>query len=248
VKPESRENYHQEEVELSPEQSNNLQAFAIRNGLMFDTLILAGWALLLASYNQSQDVVFGATMTGRSAPLSGIGSMIGMFINTLPLRVQITPDLSLITWLKKIQSEKEEVSHYEYSQLTLVQKWSGISKGRPLFDSVVVFDDCPLDTAVGPNNKDSNTGQRVNYSEPLYYPLTLIVTRGVKLSFYIAGNSYYFDPSGVKKVLQYFIFTLLDLAKNNDINVRCCEAIFNNAEREGKLLAATEFELSRELT
>ena len=90
------------------------------------------WALLLSRYSGEEDVAFGATVSGRPPDLAGVESMVGLFINTLLVRVQVATDDSLLPWLKRLQSQMVELRQYEYSPLVEVQRWSEIPRGLPL--------------------------------------------------------------------------------------------------------------------
>ena len=85
-------------------------------------------------------MIFGATVSGRPPELAGVESMVGLFINTLPVRVQVAADESLLPWLKRLQSQMVELRQYEYSPLVEVQRWSEIPRGLPLFESILAFE------------------------------------------------------------------------------------------------------------
>src|SRR5262249_2150115 len=134
------------------------------------------WALLLSRYSGEEDVVFGTTVSGRSAPLPGIESMVGLFINTLPLRVAVPPDIPLVRWLKDIQETNSELLQHEHVPLAEVQSWSSVPRGLPLFESILVFQNYPVDTVVDRDFLGSiplriQVGRGV---DALNYPLALI--------------------------------------------------------------------------
>jgi amino acid adenylation domain-containing protein/non-ribosomal peptide synthase protein (TIGR01720 family) len=103
-----------------------------------NTFIQGAWALLLSRYSGERDVVFGVLVSGRPPDLEGVERMIGMFVNTLPLRVTVEPRRPLRDWLAEIQQQQVEARRYEYSPLMLVQRWASIPSGTPLFESMVV--------------------------------------------------------------------------------------------------------------
>ena len=106
-----------------------MQRFAQRHQLTQNTLVQGAWALLLSSLSRREDVVFGVVVSGRSAQVAEVESMVGLFINTLPARATITADAELTVWLKQLQAQQTEISQYEYSPLARVQAWSEVEPG-----------------------------------------------------------------------------------------------------------------------
>ena len=94
-----------------------------------------------------KDIVFGATVSGRPTELENVESMIGLFINTLPIRVVVNPGDSLISWLQQLQNQELEIRQYEYSPLVEIQRWSEVPRDLPLFDSILVFENYPVDSS-----------------------------------------------------------------------------------------------------
>src|SRR6185369_6929678 len=112
-----------------------------------NTVIQAAWAILLSRYSGERDVVFGTTLSGRPPDLTGVERMVGLFINTLPMRVEVRPDEPIPTLMRRVQERLSKMREYEYSPLTNIQGWSEVPRGSRLFDSIVVFENYPLDTA-----------------------------------------------------------------------------------------------------
>ncbi|MFJ3451672.1 non-ribosomal peptide synthase/polyketide synthase, partial [Pseudomonas sichuanensis] len=109
-----------------------------------NTLVQAAWLLLLQRYTGQQAVCFGATVAGRPASLAGADEMLGLFINTLPIIHQPTPQASLGQWLQALQAHNLEVRDHEHASLADIQRWSG-QGGQALFDSILVFENYPVD-------------------------------------------------------------------------------------------------------
>ncbi|MEM6935913.1 MAG: condensation domain-containing protein, partial [Pseudomonadota bacterium] len=89
---------------LSPQLTADLNAFAQRHHLTLNTLIQGAWALLLSRYSDTSDVVFGSTVSGRPPTLPGAESIVGLFINTVPVRVALSLEMPLLSWLQNIQA------------------------------------------------------------------------------------------------------------------------------------------------
>ena len=145
----------EEILRLSREKTDGLQTLAQQTQLTLNTLVQGAVALLLRAYSGKDDVVFGSVVSGRPADLSGVETMIGLFINTLPVRVAMTPDESLLAYLKRLHAEQVEMRQYEYTPLVDIHRWSDMPQGNPLFESFYVFENYPKDTP-GTESADMN--------------------------------------------------------------------------------------------
>ncbi|HYN84432.1 MAG TPA: amino acid adenylation domain-containing protein [Pyrinomonadaceae bacterium] len=169
-----RERYEQIEIKLAPALAASLQAFAQKHGLTTNTLVEGAFALLLGRYEDERDVVFGFSSSGRPADLTGVERMVGMFINTLPLRVRVEPREGVVSWLRRLQGAQAEARQYEYSPLVEVQAWSEVPRGTPLFESLYIFENYPgIATASERGGEVEVAETRV--LERTNYPLTLVV-------------------------------------------------------------------------
>src|SRR5262249_6225260 len=138
------EPYESQQVKLSRETTAALQNLARGNQLTFNTVVQGAWAVLLSRYTGDNDVVFGATCSGRPAELKGIEFMVGLFINTLPVRVQVDPGETFLLGQKNSQNPKFKARQYEHTPLVDVQGWSEVSRGTPLFETIVGFENYPV--------------------------------------------------------------------------------------------------------
>ncbi|HEX7240472.1 MAG TPA: condensation domain-containing protein, partial [Longimicrobiaceae bacterium] len=135
--------------ELGAALTGALQEQARRLGVTLGTLVQGAWALLLSRHAGEEEVVFGATVAGRPAELEGVEEMVGLFINTLPVRVRVDGAATLREWLQRLQTEQVEAREHEYAPLAEIQRWSGVPAGEPLFESLVAFENYPLGTGTG---------------------------------------------------------------------------------------------------
>jgi amino acid adenylation domain-containing protein len=175
---------------LPAELSGALDDLARRNRLTLNTVFQGAWALILAHYCRTDDVVFGATVSGRPPELRGVEEMVGLFINTLPVRVDLREGESLIPWLTRIQNQQKAQDGFAYSPLTDIQRASGIAAGSALFDSLVVFENFPVaDEAISRGLVGNLSVETIQIVEQTNYPLTLAVLPGgeIALRFYFDG-------------------------------------------------------------
>jgi acyl carrier protein len=164
-----------------------------------NTVLQGAWALLLSHYSGMQDVVFGVTVSGRSAPLPGIEDMVGVFINTLPARARVEPESSLAPWLRRIQELQFETRQYEFSPLVEVSGWSDAPRGRPLFESILVFENIPV------NGTGASLGGMAirdgHYHERTHYPLTVVIVPGRELILRIVYDCRRLAHAAVERLL-----------------------------------------------
>ena len=88
---------------------SEVEGFARRHRLTVNTLVQGAWALLLGRYGDSDDVVFGVTVSGRPAELPEVERTVGLFVNTLPLRVALPPGETVLDWLREVQARQTEI-------------------------------------------------------------------------------------------------------------------------------------------
>ena len=144
----ARERNREQETWLGPDVTASLQELGRARQLTVNTLAGAAWALMLGRYSRSHDVVFGATVSGRPAALRGAEDMVGIFINTLPVRAKIDEDRPLGEWLAGFQSPQADPRQYEHTPIVQIQGWSDVPRDRPLFDTLLVFENYPTDKAL----------------------------------------------------------------------------------------------------
>jgi amino acid adenylation domain-containing protein/non-ribosomal peptide synthase protein (TIGR01720 family) len=185
--------YAQQQIGLPPTATDAVQALARRQHLTLNMLFQGAWALLLSRYSGADDVVFGATVSGRSRGLAVSESMIGLFINTLPVRVRVPPAARLMDWLSMFQMQQVELRQYEHSPLTEIQRWSGVSHELPLFESIIVFEN--ISASPRGHRLDKRVFQRTNY------PLTLVIEPGPSLGVRIGYECRRFDAAAISRLL-----------------------------------------------
>lgn len=118
-------------------------AFVRREHLTFNTVLQGAWALTLAHLSEARDIVFGTVVSGRSPEFDGVEEMIGLFINTLPVRLKIGEGISISDWLQSVQQILAQIREFETFSIVDIKRWAGVSSSVPLFDSIFVFENYP---------------------------------------------------------------------------------------------------------
>ncbi|HEY0735253.1 MAG TPA: amino acid adenylation domain-containing protein, partial [Herpetosiphonaceae bacterium] len=195
--------YAEEQLQLDAATSAALQALARQQQITLSTLFQGAWALLLHRYSGDQQVVFGVTVSGRPPTLAGSETMIGLFINTLPLRVDVDPRVSVRDWLQALQQQQVEMRQYEYSSLVQVQGWSEIPRGTPLFNNILVFENYPMSAAAKEKGALLPISD-IHFSEQSNYPLTVVVEPGAAITVKMSYDQRRFSATTITRLLRHF--------------------------------------------
>ncbi|MCF4136396.1 condensation domain-containing protein [Streptomyces sp. Tue 6430] len=197
--------------------------YAKSQRITMNTLVQGLWSILLSRYSRQDEVLFGSTISGRSIDLPGVESMMGLFINTLPVRGRLTGDLVVSEWLRDLQDEQLDMRQWEYCHLVDVQKHSRIPRGEPLFRSILVFENYPV--VQKPSDfPEGLTRRLVNCVERTGYPLTLVVSAGRALEFRFVYDRSRFDAETVERMtghLESLLASVVDSpgARIGDLNM-----------------------------
>jgi amino acid adenylation domain-containing protein/non-ribosomal peptide synthase protein (TIGR01720 family) len=215
--PEPR--YGSQPAYLDRQESAALQALVRHHRLTLNSLIQGVWALLLSGYSGAADIVFGATVSGRPADLPGVESMVGLFINTLPVRIKIAPDTPLWSWLEAIQAQQQERSPYEYCAAGQVHHWSDLPGTLPLYESIVVFENYPLDEASLPQTSepDLEISEAYSLGAQTHYALTLLVMPGSRLGVQMVYDRARLEDSDIGRMLDHFVMLLRRILTGQDV-------------------------------
>ncbi|HEX7239089.1 MAG TPA: condensation domain-containing protein, partial [Longimicrobiaceae bacterium] len=194
--------YRRAGTELPREATARLREAARRHGLTLYDLVQGGWAALLSRYAGERDVVFGAVVSGRSVDLPGADGVVGVLVNTLPVRVEVRPDAALPAWLAELQARQREAREHEHTPLAEVQRIAGVGAGTPLFDSI-------LDFASHPEDRGGAWGARRWSMQKTGYPLFVVAQPGEALGLEITFQAAAHDEPSVRRMLGH-LATLLE--------------------------------------
>ncbi|MEV3965077.1 amino acid adenylation domain-containing protein [Nocardia sp. NPDC050193] len=168
------------ERRLSEDRTAALVAVARHQEITLNTIVQAAWAIVLAAETGRADVVFGATVSGRPPQLEGIESMVGLFVDTVPVRVRLAPGDTLARLLRRIRTEQTTLLDHQHLGLARIQNVAGPGA---IFDTVTVFESYPIDRT-GLSEAADIAGLRVlgvHGRDAAHYPLGLIVEHDTRL-------------------------------------------------------------------
>ena len=240
--PDTTEKYEEQKIVLSEAATTALQSFARRHQLTINTLFQGTWVLLLSRYSGEEKVVYGCCVSGRPVELRGVESMVGVFINTLPICTNVNPDRELLPWLKQLQAQQVEMRQYEYSPLVEVQKWSPLSRGTPLFESIMVFENYPLPPIARREEDDGELQdgdlklQKVTGFYKTNYPLTIVGYPGAELGLEISYDCRRFDDITIAEILNHFDRILQGMVANPDARLKDLSLLAPAEQKLARLL------------
>ncbi|MET9611042.1 amino acid adenylation domain-containing protein [Streptomyces sp. NPDC006512] len=170
-------------LELPEADTAALARWARERGVTVNTVVQAAWALVVGRLTGRTDVVFGGTVSGRPPQVAGVESMVGLFINTLPVRVALDPAETLGALLDRLQAQQAGLMDHQFLPLADIQRGTGLGE---LFDTLVVFENYPLD-ADGLRSAAGGLGiVGGDNHESTHYPLSLTVSLGRSLGLDLA--------------------------------------------------------------
>jgi len=223
-----------QQLTLSKDATSHLHTFARQYQITLSVVVQAAWAFLLKHYTHERDLVFGVTVSGRPPELAGVDRMVGVFINTLPVRLSLTPTAKLISVLKELQARQLQLDEYSYTPLVKIQEWSEIPAGLPLFETVVVFENYPVDASLKEPRGElafHSVRSRANTT----YPLTLVIKPAAQTTLQLTYDSRRFQPGMVDQLLNHLQNLLVSIAA--DPMQRVCDLLpISQVEREQLLV------------
>ncbi|WP_404955486.1 amino acid adenylation domain-containing protein [Streptomyces sp. 147326] len=197
-------------VELSAELTEELSAFARSHGLTANTVVQGAWSILLSRHTGRDDVLFGTTLAGRPAEVPGAESMVGLFINTVPVRARVSPEEPVLPMLERLQQQSLRMSRHQYVGLADIQRSAGIGE---LFDSLVVFENFPHDLQSAIPGTDLHLDDVVPH-DATHYPLALVMAPGPQLSLRFNYQSGALDRAEVETIAERLVRVITSVIRD----------------------------------
>ncbi|QDX94131.1 amino acid adenylation domain-containing protein [Brevibacillus laterosporus] len=201
--------------------TQQLQQIAQNNQVTLPIVFQTIWGLVLQKYNSATDVIFGSVVSGRPSELSGIERMVGLFINTLPVRVHSKKDQSFGEVVKDVHQRTLSSQQYEHVPLYEIQNHSELK--QDLFDHIVVIENYPLVEEL----KKNSVMQEVEFSvhsvemfEPTNYDLTIMVQPREEIHIRLDYNSAVFDTTFMKRIEGHMKEIAACVANNPNVQIK----------------------------
>ncbi|EHS57515.1 non-ribosomal peptide synthetase [Paenibacillus sp. Aloe-11] len=224
---------HEHKITLTDETTRQLRAVAERNGTTLSSLFLAAWGVVLGGYNQSEDVVFGTVVSGRPPELEGVEQMLGLFINTIPVRIKLNADQPFSGLLREVQRSAVQSRAYDYFSLAEIQSQSALK--QQLMDHFVVFENYPLEDMVGRPDLKERLGfvvEDAQLSEETPYHFNIEVEDGKALSFMLSYNNYVYSDEAMTRLAGHLEHTLVQIARIPELLLRDIRLLTATEEAE----------------
>ncbi len=202
-------------VHLSQEIKNKLEGFVKDKRITLAAVFYCAWGILLQKYCGLEDVVIGTTVSGRSAPIRGIEDMVGLFINTIPLRARSEPGEGMMDFLERINNHLAASERYENTSLVdIYHCCRQLTQVREeLFDTLVSMENYPLDTYLRDPGSHLSI-QSYEMEEKPHYDLTMVISAGGGIDIDFIYNNTCFDKETIVRLAHHFGTILKGIEEN----------------------------------
>jgi non-ribosomal peptide synthase protein (TIGR01720 family) len=199
-------------LRVSEQTTQALSELARAHHTTVSTVLQAAWTQLLIAMTGRRDIAFGVVVAGRPAEVPGADSMVGLLINTVPLRVTVSPESTTADLLDQLQDARGRTIEYEYMGLNEIHRASG---HRQLFDTVFVYENYPTDTSLL-SGADGLAVTDVDSRDYYHYPLTVQAVPGTKLDLRIQYRTDVFDDNDIRRLLSQLEQALVAMTTDAD--------------------------------
>ena len=203
---------------LDVSQGRALRELAQGYQLTVNTLTQAAWALVLQRYSGLDEVLFGVTVAGRPISRPHMQDTVGLFINSIPLRMRLPRaghSVSVREWLQDLFEHNLALREHEHLPLLKIQACSALEQGQPIFDSLFVYENAPVESAVvsGAEQIRAKSDSARTHTN---YPMTVVVYPGDALGLHLSYDKRFFDEATVERLLADFKRLLLAIGEHAD--------------------------------
>ncbi len=201
-------------LDLDEELSGALMEYARRQRLTLNSLVQGAWALVLGRLSGQADICFGITITHRPVALEGVENLVGIFINSLPIRIGIAPQLRVDDWLQEIQDAQVAARAHEQYSLPLIQQRSELPSDQPLFETLLIFENFPR--GAGWSGRGGIEVRQERYIGWTNYPFAIEAMPDETLYFQVKYDRAFFSAARVEEVLETFRAILQRIASGRN--------------------------------
>ncbi|MCP5046774.1 MAG: AMP-binding protein, partial [bacterium] len=218
---------------LDPETVVKLNTLASGNNATLNSIIQAIWAILLGKYNAKEDVVFGSVVSGRPAQLEGVETMVGLFINTIPVRIRFEQDTTFSRLIRSVQAEAIAGMQHHYYPLAKIQSQSQLK--QELINHILVFESLSINQQLqGQENQGRSplTLSSVDAFEQTNYDFNLIIGGGTQLQLQFKFNGNVYDIDFVRRMAQHFHLLVKQVIENEEIEINELNLLSDSGKRQ----------------
>ena len=194
--------YGTQRFRLAQETSARITRFVEHRGISRNVLMMGAWALLLNRYTGEEDVVFGAIL-GTAWAKEGGSRAVGLFINTLPMRVPVPPEMDVLPWLVELGARWRSLRLHERAPLGEIQRAAGLPPGQPLFQTMAMYDWADPEEALSQDAAGSGAWQ-LQFRETLETPLAVALFGTDNLTLRLGWDTRRFLPEDISRMAGHF--------------------------------------------
>ena len=202
------------ETGLERAASDALAAFAANAGVTVNSVLQAAWALLLARYCGQDDILFGTTCATRPDAIEGIERMVGLLLNTLPVRLRVDQGVSAAAWVRRVQDVLVEARAHDHVALAGLRSFTELRDGQPLFETLTVFENYPAPASA--KGDGDLTVEPLEGFEKTSYPLNLMAFPGAEIRLRVLHDPKRFSAPAVEALLRHLTTLLAAFAAHPD--------------------------------
>ncbi|WP_432403717.1 amino acid adenylation domain-containing protein [Wukongibacter sp. M2B1] len=213
-------------IKLSKELTQELKEMAKRSQATVNTIFQAAWGVLLCRYNNTEDVVFGSVVSGRPADIPGIEGMVGLFINTVPVRIKYDNEDTFSGLIKKVQ--RETIKSEKHNYIPLAEMQASSQAKQSLISHIIAFENYPIDEGI----KRLVKGEKLGFSigevenfEQTNYDFVITVMPGEEMIVRLKYNDLVYDEAFIRRIGEHILNVIRQIIANSQIEIRDIEIL-----------------------
>ncbi len=205
--------------ELSRETSDSIRAACTRHDLRVSVFVEAAWSIVLGAFSGEDDVVFGSTRACRRSSVPGAEAIVGLFINTVPVRTRIVPDKLVVAWLAELRAEQIATRPFEHTPLVSAVACADVARGSALFETIIVFNERDNDARLK-NFGASWLARDFELHDQTNFPLNVMVYAEPQVAFKFSYARRRFDRATVERIADLFVAVLDAMGRGTGARVK----------------------------
>jgi len=205
------------EIKLSEDVTSRLRDIARQFKITLNTIAMGSWAILLSRFSGESEVVFATVKTARGNSVPDADSIVGLFLNTIPVRVAVNPATQVGEMLKRLYAEWIWMSlrQYDFTPLVQIKRVSDFPKSEPIFNSLVVFENQQLGTALA-NSQPHWRGREFSFHEQTGLPLALSAFGDAEMVLKLEYDVHRFSRTTAERILVHLVQIFASVADDPD--------------------------------
>ncbi|WP_025028796.1 non-ribosomal peptide synthetase [Caldalkalibacillus mannanilyticus] len=210
-----------EGFELGAERTARLHALSKRYQVTLNTLLQTIWGVVLQRYNNCNDIVFGGVVSGRPAEIRGVEEMLGLFINTIPIRIMSKDNESFEQCVQRVQRDSLESAQYDFYPLYEIQARTALK--QELVNHIMVFENYPVDQQIkemSNNAQSPYSFHNVEVFEQTSYDLNLIIAPGNSLQIAFHYNELVYDQQTIEQIMGHLTSVMDQIISQPDLRIQ----------------------------